>query len=202
MRERHRRGFCFLTEKKNMLQAKAEIRKTLLAQRKAFSIDEREAAGRQIVSQICQFDLYAQAQTVALYMPILGEVDLRPLVVPDGRRYCFPKVVGNAMVFIEVDGLTGFELSSFGVPEPTSEIEVPVSEIELMLVPGLAFDRSGTRLGYGKGFYDRFVAANPGLSVCGICMHDFFVDELPAEEWDQRVGRVITECGIFKTETM
>lgn len=185
-----------------MLQAKANIRKDLLVRRKQLGSSEREAAGRRILSQLTKLDLYQNARRVALFMPIRGEVDLRALVVPDGRQYCFPKVVGNELEFRVVESFADFAPGSFGVPEPCTELRLAAGELDLVLVPGLAFDRRGYRLGYGKGYYDRLLAASPALTTCGICMRDFFVDELPTEAWDQRVGLVVMEDSIHKTEIM
>lgn len=183
-----------------MSQAKTEIRKALLDRRKALASSECTAAGRNIVAWLTDLDIYRQADCVALFMPIQGEVDLRALLVAGGRTYCFPRVSGEELEFVAVDSLADFVPGSFGVPEPRGARLVMPEELGLVLVPGLAFDRRGYRLGYGKGYYDRLLAANPGLCACGICMRQFFVDELPADAWDQRVGLVVMEDGIHKTE--
>ncbi len=183
-----------------MSQAKAEIRKDLLDRRRALATAERAAASRKIAALLTGLDLYRTAGCVALFMPIQGEIDLLPLVEAGARQYCFPRVSGSDLEFVAVDSLADFAPGSFGVPEPCGERRVAPAGLDLVLVPGLAFDRRGYRLGYGKGYYDRLLAANPGLCTCGICMRQFFVDELPADAWDQRVDLVVMEDGIYKTE--
>jgi 5-formyltetrahydrofolate cyclo-ligase len=75
-----------------------------------------------------------------------------------------------------------------------------MTNIDLILVPGLVFDRYGYRVGYGKGYYDRLIETHPNVITIGVCLDEFFIERLPSEPWDARVNFVATQLGIFKTE--
>ena len=135
-------------------------------------------------------------RTVALYAALPGEVDLLPLVAWDpGRRWLFPRVCGEELVFHEVREVArDLASGSCGIREPSPALpRVAPPEIDVFLCPGLAFDRHGGRLGRGRGFYDRALAsARPDALKLGIChpiqlvadtyrqAHDVAMDELIA----------------------
>lgn len=73
-------------------------------------------------------------------------------------------------------------------------------KIDLIIVPGLVFDRDGHRLGYGKGYYDRLINTNPGVATLGVCFDEFFIERLPVDPWDAKVNLVVTQTGIYRSE--
>jgi 5-formyltetrahydrofolate cyclo-ligase len=137
--------------------------------------------------------------TVAAFLAMAGEVDLTPLFdrLP-GWRWVLPRV--------EPEGALGFrdrdvelELHRWGMSQPVaSGAVIPVHEIDLLLVPGLAFDRSGARLGRGGGFYDRLLAqVRPDVTSIGVTQAARLIDTVPVHDHDRRVDMVVTEDGLI-----
>jgi len=145
---------------------------------------------------------FAQARTVALYSPIHNEVATDRLLawcLADGKRTLYPRVVGDQLEFVEAGSLGELARGCFGVLEPCGGQVVAPAEIDLLLVPGVGFDRSGHRLGYGKGFYDRALQAeHPGTLRVGIGFDFQLVDQLPAEAHDVRLQLLVTESNIYR----
>ena len=102
------------------------------------------------------------------------------------------------MQFVEVDDLAALSKGAFGLLEPKGGLTASVADLDLMVVPGVAFDRTGHRLGYGKGFYDRELHAT-GFSgvLIGFCFEFQLLDRLPAESHDVPVDYIVTEQGLF-----
>ena len=106
-------------------------------------------------------DLYQQAQTIYGYLPYNQEVRTVPMLqqaILDGKRVAVPKVYGDEMRFIYMDDLSQVAEGYAGIPEPIADGPVADDPTALVLMPGLAFDREGRRIGYGGGFYDRFLS--------------------------------------------
>ena len=111
-----------------------------------------------------------------------------------GKQLVYPRVDGETLVFEEVNDLSRLAPGAFGVLEPRGGRAVAVDRIDVLLVPGVAFDRSGHRLGYGKGFYDRAIAKCSDNTVRVGFAYDFqVVDALPVGEHDQPVAALMTE---------
>lgn len=138
---------------------------------------------------------YRKAHTVALYWSLPGEVDTHALVqraVAD-KRVVLPVVTGESMHFAVVTpDLSNLVEGAFGVMEPRVGEVCPPSEVDFMLVPGVAFDARGHRLGHGKGYYDRYFDIYKGVKV-GICFAFQMVDEVPCEPFDVAVDAVVSE---------
>ena len=135
-------------------------------------------------------------------MPIKNEVDLTPLLTRHSeKRWVLPRIIpeeDHRMVFHPYDAAR-LVRHPFGMAEPAADLPtVPPEALELVLVPGLAFDRHGWRLGYGGGYYDRFLKGFAGISA-GIVFHALLLDDLPHGEFDVPVQWVVTEEGMLKT---
>ncbi|MBI4884468.1 MAG: 5-formyltetrahydrofolate cyclo-ligase [Actinobacteria bacterium] len=133
---------------------------------------------------------YCASASVMAFVAINGEPDtdaLFALIAADGKRLLLPRVEGRELVVCA--GAGRLVASSFGVLEPTGP-SLPVAVVELVIVPGLAFTTAGDRLGYGGGYYDRFLTRVEAPSV-GVCFREQLVDELPAYPYDVRVQRVV-----------
>ncbi|MGA3170511.1 MAG: 5-formyltetrahydrofolate cyclo-ligase [Chthoniobacteraceae bacterium] len=166
------------------------------------SFEARATASTGICRQIMALPEWAAAQTVALYVPQPTEPDLMALLGADGKRCCFPRVRGD-------DELDFHECHSPGLlrpgrwrllePEPERCPIVPDTGINLFLIPGLAFTRSGGRLGRGSGFYDRFLKrADARAAKIGVCFHPQLVPSLPLEDHDRNMDMVLTEAEIIR----
>ena len=109
----------------------------------------------------------------------------------DGKRIAVPKCYGDEMRFIWMEDLSKVEKGYAGIPEPVADGPVADDPTALVLMPGLAFDKSGRRIGYGGGFYDRFLAAEPGHPTLALCYDFQMLPELETEEFDIPVDTVI-----------
>lgn len=157
-----------------MPQTKAELRRLLRARRRAVDEDVRRTADEAIAREVLGCEVWQCAMTVYTYLSIPGEVDTRWLIEraqEGGKRVALPRVVPNTrqMRWFQVTSLDCLEVGSFGIEEPPLEglVELdPTGEVsDVALVPGLAFDEAGHRMGYGGGFYDTFLEVFRGHSM-------------------------------------
>ncbi len=178
---------------------KKELRRILLEQRLALSETELAAVSRTICERISREPALASFQKIALYKSFRNEVDLMPLLGlwPD-RRFYFPLVDVKALTMTFYPHGLQYQTNTWGLsePEPVGEPLVPDAQT-LVIVPALAYDVRGYRLGYGKGFYDRFLS---GLRVAalGVCGSTFLKSELPRESHDRPVDFIQTETGFLR----
>ena len=173
---------------------KKEMRNKYLLIRKF--IREKPDKSNTIINAILQSPEYEEATNIAMYYSTKDEVctfDLIMYSLLKNKRVLLPKVVGKEMIFVEVDGRTKYKTSKFKIREPISNEEFPKEKIDLMIVPGIAFDKSGARIGYGGGYYDRYLEGT-NINTIGICFDNQITDEpIETEEHDIRVNAVQTE---------
>ena len=176
---------------------KTVIRKRLLTARNNLDGNEYLQRSRQAQRLLIAADVFRRAGSLALYSPIRNEVathELFRIARDAGKKVCFPKVVGEQLSFAPVKSLAELSSGAFGVAEPAGEGAVGREELDLIVVPGVAFDARGHRLGYGRGFYDRFLSGREvGLAVVGLCFDFQLCSNLPEEGHDQRLDFVVTE---------
>ena len=144
----------------------------------------------QLWAKVAAMDEYRHAGNVMAFVGFNGEPDTDPLfarLAVDGKRLLLPRVEPSGIVVAE--GSSPLVTSKFGVHEPTGTA-VELAEIDLVIVPGLAFTPAGDRLGYGQGYYDRFLPTVSAPSV-GVCFEDQLIDEMPLAPHDVRVGAVV-----------
>ncbi len=178
-----------------MRECKRALRAQIRGQIKAFSVDSLAEMSSQIVSRIEALEEFRCASTVAVYWSLESEAATHDLVrkYASLKRIVLPVVTGDVMHFAEVDGdCANLSEGAFGVMEPREGRVCLPEDIDLMLVPAMAFDRRGGRLGHGKGYYDRYFEHYTGPKV-GICFDFQLVDEVPCEPFDVRVDAVLTE---------
>ena len=180
------------------MQDKSQLRKAMLARRQAIAEDELKRHEPAIIKRILALPCYGNASSMALYMPIRGEVSLLSLWQPEQRKILFPKVSGDNLVFSSAASVKDFRQGAYGILEPVSHRNMELSEIDLIFVPGVAFDRYGHRLGYGKGYYDRLIEKCPDVTFIGVCLDEFCLEKLPVDPWDAQVDFVVTQAGIYK----
>ena len=137
---------------------------------------------------------YRNAKALYGYMSYNQEVRTLPILeqaLKDGKRVAIPKCYGPEMRFIWIEDLTQVEKSSFGIPEPIADTPVADDKTALVLMPGMAFDPQGRRIGYGGGYYDKFLAAEPEHPTVALCFDFQMVEQLPVEEFDVPVELVL-----------
>lgn len=163
--------------------------------RAAMTEKQVQDASQRICEQIVQMPEFQRAKTIAIYYPMNQEVRVLPLLEQLEKRFCFPKIIQFAqstMDFFE-PGNT-FHDSAFGMKEPTGNY-VAREEIDLFIIPGIAFSRQGYRIGYGKGFYDHYLS---GLDVpkVGVAYDFQILNQIPHHEQDQRMTALVSEKGV------
>ena len=168
---------------------KTELRKYMLEKRRQRSLETVQRDSKKMVSKIRKHPEYIKANTVALFHPFNNELDVLPLLIDSLKTFCFPKVVENDIVFYKVNHQTVWKKSAFGVLEPENgEI---IDHIDFMIVPALAIGKDFNRIGYGKGFYDRFLEKNRPKKAVGIICSFQEVDSIPSNEHDQKLDEYI-----------
>lgn len=177
---------------------KRSIRVQFLAQRKSLLRRRCIELGKKIQQKFLQSGLLAEVESLALYCAIHNEVptdSIADCALAAGKRVAYPRVVGGNLEFVEIASLGDLVPGSFGVPEPLSGNRVPPAALDLIVVPGVAFDRTGHRLGYGRGYYDRALdKCRPDCSKVGLAYDFQVVAALPAmEEHDRPLTMLITE---------
>lgn len=179
------------------LNRKKEQRKILIQKRAG--VKNQSTKSKAIQDKVLELTCYQRAKQILLYRTKGTEVDTRWIwreAVKDGKMVLFPFCPpdGSDMRFYQVTAMDDFVLSSFGVwePNPTLCKMMELAQDSLCIVPGLSFTENGFRLGYGKGYYDRFLAEHNIFSV-GLCYDEMLAENLPIDPFDQAVNMVVTD---------
>ena len=184
---------------------KQNIRKQFLNCRKQLGLSTYSRLSQQAQRQLIGSECFAQAKALALYSSIYNEVATKEIFAAArelNKRTFYPRVVDAELEFMEVDAVNELRLGAFGVAEPLSGVSVPVAELDLIVVPGVAFDLKGHRVGYGRGFYDRQLAGRPaGAIAVGLCFEMQLSDSLPTEDHDQALDFIATETRFIPCRT-
>ncbi|HKM21753.1 MAG TPA: 5-formyltetrahydrofolate cyclo-ligase [Lachnospiraceae bacterium] len=194
-----------------MQETKNELRERICQFRSAMPIEECSRKSRMICETIIKSSDYQNADTVYLYMAFRNEVYLFEVMQSafrDGKQVAVPKIHKDGVMrfhLLQADNVEKMtEKGYFGIEEPLrADIEAPAPDMVLM--PGIAFDRQGNRIGYGKGFYDTYLhslheAANQVIKI-GVAYECQLVTDIPAQEHDFRVDKVVTELGMQDCNT-
>lgn len=158
------------------------------------SLQEIEEKSRALGEKFVKTEAYLQAKTIYGYLPYNQEVRTVAMLeqaIQDGKRIAVPKVYGDEMKFIYLDDLSRVEAGYAGIPEPVDDGPVADDPTALVLMPGLAFDPKGHRIGYGGGFYDKFLAAEPNHPTLALCYDFQMLEKLETEEFDIPVDTVL-----------
>lgn len=165
---------------------KREIRRAIREQKARLTQEQIEAASAALGTALRAHPMYRAARSVYGYLSYNQEVLTLPLLraaQADGKRVAVPKVCGETMRFLWLDDLTAIAAGYRGIPEPLADGPEADDKQALVLLPGLAFDRTGRRIGYGGGFYDRFLSAEPHPTVA-LCYDFQLFDALQTEAHD------------------
>ncbi len=186
--------YCLTFFMTSTAKQKVLLREQVLKVRRAMTSVEREEQSVLIMRQFLALPEYLAAQSVGLYASKLDEVATDGLIeqaLVAGKRVALPRVKGDELEWCVVGSLLDLHEGYFGVREPCMDsLVVAASELELLVVPGVAFDAAGRRLGYGKGFYDATLKDYTGRTV-GLAFDCQMVAAVPTNNFDQRVGRVL-----------
>ncbi len=173
---------------------KKQLRKTVREQKRAMTPAQIEEKSRLLTEKFLQSDAYQKARSVYGYLPYNQEVRTVPLLeqaLKDGKRVAVPKCYDDEMRFIWMEDLSQVEKGYAGIPEPIAHGPIADDETALVLMPGMAFDPAGHRIGYGGGFYDKFLATEPTHPTLALCYDFQMFDHLETEEFDIPVDIVL-----------
>ena len=173
---------------------KIELRQQIRQQKRQMTPEAITEKSRKLLEQFLATDLYRNATTLYGYMSYNQEVRTLPILeqaLRDGKRVAIPKCYGDEMRFIYMEDLSAVGKSSCGIPEPIADEPVATDETALVLMPGLAFDPAGHRIGYGGGFYDKYLSAQPGHPTVALCFDFQMLPALETEEFDIPVDLVL-----------
>ena len=173
---------------------KKTLRKQIRDLKKVMTEDQIVSASLRLGELFYNHPLYIQAKTIYGYLPYNQEVRTVAMLeqaLRDGKKVAVPKVYGEEMRFIYLDDLSQIEKGYCGIPEPVADGPIAEDPTALVLMPGLAFDAAGHRIGYGGGFYDRFLAQEPNHPTLALCYDFQMVEHLDTEEFDIPVDCVL-----------
>ena len=184
---------------------KKELRRHLLTVRSRLSSEYKKECSDIISGKVIQQSEYQEAKTVMFYMPVRGEVDVLPAfqaALLSGKRVILPKTEKEekSIRCYEVKGLKDLEKGAYGILEPEESKcrEIGFQEVDLVIVPGVGFDVSGFRLGYGGGYYDRLLSRSPGVSRMGVAYDEQIVADVMPEPHDSMMDCLISPKKILE----
>ena len=181
------------------MEEKQAIRKQIFAARKAYTDQQIEDLSCMITKRVAALPEFCQAERIMAYADYNHEVMTGFLIEEawkSGKEVAVPKVVGKDMVFYKLTDFKQLAPGYFGIPEP-SQGEIVHWEQALMIMPGVAFDRKNNRVGYGGGFYDRFLEKNPDILRVAVAFDFQILDQVPVWPTDIRPQIIVTEKDTF-----
>lgn len=173
---------------------KSSLRKVLLERRDTTSYDFIKLASQKIHNRLKQIEIFRNAKKIACYYPIGSEVltqDIMQEGLGDGKEIFLPKVENEELSFRKIVGLKDLERGSFGIMEP-KEYCPKADEIDIVLVPTVGITKNGARLGYGHGFYDRFLSKSSAKTIA-LTYSKQIVKSIPVSENDVKIDWIVTE---------
>ncbi len=173
---------------------KTALRRYIREKKRAMTQDEIDFRSELLTRMLIGTELFRRADTVFGYLSYNQEVRTLPFLsrcLRDGKQVAVPKVFGDKMKFIRMDDLSQISKGYAGIPEPIADGPVFSDPTALVLMPGLAFDPMGHRIGYGGGFYDRFLSQEPNHPTAALCYDFQLLPYLSTEVFDIPVDLVL-----------
>lgn len=179
-----------------MQEKRKELRRQMREQRDRLDPDAVKKYSRRISAHLWELDPIRKASNIMIFASMGNEVDLSVFqeeALAEGKKIFMPRVEGKEIVVVPFEGWDKMKLSSFGVREPVGETVDP-ADLDVVIVPGLVFDGRGFRLGYGKGYYDRFLPRlKEDAFACGVCYEFQVVETIYPHEEDVPVHWIVTD---------
>lgn len=182
------------------METKQEIRKQLLKLRRSIEDEYWQYATEAISLRVIESDCFREAADLYCYMDFDHEAGTDRILSEAwrlGKNIWLPKVSGEEMDFFLVQSRHELVKGAYGILEPFGNSEIASGTDGLIIVPGIGFDGRHHRIGYGKGYYDRYLKKHPHLVKMGIAFDIQIVEKIPVEETDCGLNYVVTESGIY-----
>jgi 5-formyltetrahydrofolate cyclo-ligase len=183
-------------------ESKANLRRSLLKARQALHPDVWREKSDRLCAHLQAWPTFVQAQTILAYFSFRQEPDLSPLFLTS-HRWGFPRCVNKTLIWHQwcpAETGTSLQVGAYGILEPHPALPtLAPSDVDLILIPAVACDVRGYRLGYGGGFYDRMLST-PAWAIkptIGIVFEFARLPSIPVEPWDRRLQGICTEAGLF-----
>lgn len=184
--------------------AKQELRKNILAVRRGMSPEEVAAGSVRLAEHLCSWPIYQAAKNIMLYLAMPDEPHLDKVIshaLSAGKTICVPHMretrgLMDAAIIANLDDLVVGQFNLL-TPNPATLKLLDPSELDLIIVPGVAFDKDGRRLGMGAGYYDRFLPKANKAELIGAAWAAQILEKVPTDDHDRPVNYLITEDGIF-----
>lgn len=184
-------------------QSQHAIRRSSILKRKQFSTNDQKFCSKTICSHIQELPEYQAAKHIAFYHGVKGEVDLSELwnrALRDQKFCYFPVIMTNlSLSFLPAIPSVNYRLNQYGIPEPEVDLAqaIPPNKLDLILVPLVAFDQHGTRIGMGKGYYDRTLSTLRPKLLLGVAYEFQQQPLIQPQPWDVKLDAVVTEKTIY-----
>ena len=177
-----------------MSSSKQQLRREIRQKKRAMTESEIREKSTRLAQMFFDTEQYRNARSLYGYLPFNQEVRTQPILeqaLRDGKRVALPRCIGKEMIFIWVEDFDHLEKSEFGAPQPALQGPSADDPSALVLMPGLVFDRAGNRIGYGGGYYDRFLAQEPNHPTVALCYDFQLVEQLETDEFDIPADRIL-----------
>lgn len=189
---------------KSTAEKKARLRKSIQEKRDRLDHSEHKRSSKKIIDKLCGLKIYLESRCIFAYYPFRSEIDTKILIkraLDDKKEVVLPRVSGDGLrLFLVSDIHNSLEKGSFGImePVPRNNREASLGDVELVIVPGVAFDKGLNRLGYGGGYYDRILQGlDKKTKKIALCFQMQIVESVPVGDHDKKVDMIITEERIY-----
>ena len=189
------------------METKTHIRKEILSKRASMTSEEVMEKSNTIISRLMEMKVYQDAKDILVYVDFQNEVMTKEFIVKaisQGKNIFCPVIKNNEMDFYRINNLDDLEAGYFGILEPRTCNDMqkykPKNQIAsssqtktLLIMPGVAFDEKKDRIGYGKGYYDRYLATHSGFYIIAVCFELQMIENIEAQTHDKRPDILLTE---------
>ncbi|MBI2101907.1 5-formyltetrahydrofolate cyclo-ligase [Candidatus Woesearchaeota archaeon] len=179
---------------------KAQLKKSIVEKRNSLSTGDILQKSSQICKNLFNLEQYKKSKVVMFFVSFDNEVDTHEIIKDalKNKTVAVPKVVQREIEPSVIIDFYNLAPAKFGILEPVGLMKIAYKNIDIVLVPGIAFDREGHRIGYGFGYYDKFLKKVPKAVKIGLCFDFQVVDKVPREEHDVPVDLIVTESKVIE----
>lgn len=184
------------------MYTKKELRKSILKKRASMSRESVEKFSQIICNRLTESDIYKSAENICLYIPIKNEVEVTYIIdaaIDNGKRIWLPRIIEDTMEFYHYDrSVTLIPDHRYNIPEPQSDRRLIPDNKTLIIMPGAVFSVKRDRIGYGGGYYDRYLSKYPICRTAAVCYNFQIVDNIPSDVHDVKPDVIVSEAATIE----